>query len=272
METRDVIEVTQHKENVTINKEPKIITWSHILDQDMLDELRMVALCLAEAATTHFRTSWQMRAYADAVKGQHGASNEREEQFRNWYPPLDKNTAISKNTTITDDEGKIIAWLLPDLLSKRMQLICDKGSCNQQDWASIICTAAKQISQVNVLANQPQFFMNPKMGIRFPPGAINLSPAWHSRPRMLSEREDLREFIAPWGFTFNAVSVISNRSSPAHRDGRSGGAQYSDVLVSLGGDAGTVLELYSLGIRGSVSPGIHDLRYFVQLDWVHQIG
>ena len=65
----------------------------------------------------------------------------------------------------------------------------------------------------------------------------------------LSEREDLRDFIAPWGFTFNAVSVISNRSSPAHRDGRSGGAQYSDVLVSLGGDTGTVLELYSLGIR-----------------------
>jgi len=113
------------------------------------------------------RTSWQMRAYADAVKGQDGASNEREEQFRNWYPPLDKNTAISKNTTITDDEGKIIAWLLPDLLSKRMQvrtsspvigiqqMICDKGSCNKQDWASIICTAADQISEVNVLANQP---------------------------------------------------------------------------------------------------------------------
>ena len=106
-----------------------------------------------------------MSAYAEAVKGQHGGSNEREEQFRNWYPPLDQNTAISKNTTITDDEGKIIAWLLPDLLSKRMQvrasspvmgiqqLICDKGSCDQQDWASIICTAAEQILEVNILAN-----------------------------------------------------------------------------------------------------------------------
>jgi hypothetical protein len=65
----------------------------------------------------------------------------------------------------------------------------------------------------------------------------------------LSQREGLLEFIVPWGFTFNAISVISNRSSPAHRDGRSGGPQYSDVLVSLGGDDGTVLELYSLGIR-----------------------
>jgi hypothetical protein len=65
----------------------------------------------------------------------------------------------------------------------------------------------------------------------------------------LSRRDGLRKFIAPWGFTFNATSVISNRSSPAHRDGRSGGPQYSDVLVTLGGDTGTVLELYSLGIR-----------------------
>jgi hypothetical protein len=66
----------------------------------------------------------------------------------------------------------------------------------------------------------------------------------------LSQRDKLlREFVTPWGFTFHAVSVISNRSSPAHRDGRSGGPQYSDVLVSLGGDRGTVLELYSLGIR-----------------------
>ena len=65
----------------------------------------------------------------------------------------------------------------------------------------------------------------------------------------LSLRPGLRKFIAPWGFTFHAVSVISNRTSPAHRDGRSGGPQYSDVLVSLGGDTGTVLELYSLGIR-----------------------
>ncbi|KAI0281904.1 hypothetical protein BC826DRAFT_1111104 [Russula brevipes] len=254
------LKLLQHKENVTINKEPKIITWSHILDQDMLDKLRMVALCLAEAATTHFRTSWQMRAYADAVKGQHGASNEWEEQFRNWYPLLDKNTAISKNTTITDDEGKIIAWLLLDLLSKRMQDL----AINKTGHLSSALQPSESRKSTS-WRTQPQFFMNPKMGNRFPPGAINLSPAWHEQAKdgltdavkpsvtlrggsgvskdtpescqrwvkdsgriaaimsavlsvvqpdlyalnrecllRLSEREDLREFIAPWGFTFNA--------------------------------------------------------------------
>jgi hypothetical protein len=71
----------------------------------------------------------------------------------------------------------------------------------------------------------------------------------------LSRREGLQELIAPWAFAFNAVSVISNRSSPAHRDRKSGSKEYSDVLVSLGGDTGTVLELYSLGIRCWYPPG-----------------
>ena len=65
----------------------------------------------------------------------------------------------------------------------------------------------------------------------------------------LSRRDDgLREFIALWAFAFNAVSIISNQSSPAHRDRRSRSKECLDVLVSLGGDSGTVLELYSLGI------------------------
>jgi hypothetical protein len=63
-----------------------------------------------------------MSAYANAVKGQDGGSNEKEEQFRDVYPPLEEDVAISRNTTITDKEGNILAWLLPDLLSKRIQV------------------------------------------------------------------------------------------------------------------------------------------------------
>lgn len=55
------LKLPQHEENETINQEPKLITWSHILDQDMLDELQMVALCLAEAATTHRKMIMQLR-------------------------------------------------------------------------------------------------------------------------------------------------------------------------------------------------------------------
>jgi len=61
-----------------------------------------------------------MKAYSYAVGGQDGASDEKEEIFRNTYKPLDKK--ISSNTTVTDNEGKIVAWLLPDLLSQRVQV------------------------------------------------------------------------------------------------------------------------------------------------------
>jgi hypothetical protein len=32
----------------------------------------------------------------------------------------------------------------------------------------------------------------------------------------LSQESDLREYVAAWGFAFNAVSVISNQSTPPH--------------------------------------------------------
>jgi hypothetical protein len=72
----------------------------------------------------------------------------------------------------------------------------------------------------------------------------------------LSERgPELKEHVAAWGFAFNAVTVISNRSSPNHRDQKSGRPEYSDVLLSLGGDSETVLELVTLGIRCRYSSG-----------------
>lgn len=71
----------------------------------------------------------------------------------------------------------------------------------------------------------------------------------------LSERPELKDHLAVWGFVFNAVSVVSNRSSPTHRDQKSGHPEYSDILVSLGGDAKTVLDLVSLGIRCKYSSG-----------------
>lgn len=64
--------------------------------------------------------TWQISQYAAAVGGQNGGSNEKEEILREAYPPL--HESISKYTTIMDQEGSIIAWLLPDLLSKRMQV------------------------------------------------------------------------------------------------------------------------------------------------------
>ena len=55
------LKVTKGQENVKINQKPDMIRTSNILDQDMLDELQMVALCLAEAATTHCKMILRLR-------------------------------------------------------------------------------------------------------------------------------------------------------------------------------------------------------------------
>jgi hypothetical protein len=47
------LQLNKHKKNVKMNEKPKTIGASVSLEQDMLDELQMIALCLAEAATTH---------------------------------------------------------------------------------------------------------------------------------------------------------------------------------------------------------------------------
>lgn len=65
----------------------------------------------------------------------------------------------------------------------------------------------------------------------------------------LCQRPELFDIASQWAFAFNAVSVISNRCTPEHRDLCSGGRNYYDLLLSIGGCARTVLELLGLGLR-----------------------
>ena len=71
----------------------------------------------------------------------------------------------------------------------------------------------------------------------------------------LGGRPRVRPYMKDWPFAFNVLSLIANRASPFHRDRRSGKPEYSDVLLSLGGDASTVLELPTVGIRCRYGPG-----------------
>jgi hypothetical protein len=64
----------------------------------------------------------------------------------------------------------------------------------------------------------------------------------------LSEDEDFSAILSMWGSVFNGASVISNRETPFHRDGQTLPEWY-DILCTLGGDSGTVLEFRDLGIR-----------------------
>lgn len=115
------------------------ITTSHtILDTRMKEELQRIAVSLAEAALNHrecdgfqmhwrnyyvpclVRVSWDIAAYSYAVGGQDGGSPRKEESLRNAYPPID--AVVDVNTTIVDRSGKLLAWLMPELISESFQV------------------------------------------------------------------------------------------------------------------------------------------------------
>jgi len=85
--------------NLELHQKRQIIEVSNIIDDELLQELRSVALCLAEAAHNSCEIDiyiplctasyidlveipWQMKAYSHAVRGQDGGSNSKEEIFR----------------------------------------------------------------------------------------------------------------------------------------------------------------------------------------------
>lgn len=71
----------------------------------------------------------------------------------------------------------------------------------------------------------------------------------------LSTVRHICERIREWSFGFHVLTVVVNRESLLHRDKRSGGFLWLDLLLTIGGDDGTVLELPGLGVRFQYSSG-----------------
>ena len=74
----------------------------------------------ARLSSSLVRTDWDIIAYAQAVGGQDGSRQNREDVLACAYAPLNK--AIYCSTTVTDEKGKILAWLLPGLLSRSREV------------------------------------------------------------------------------------------------------------------------------------------------------
>jgi hypothetical protein len=108
---------------------------------------------------------------------------------------------------------------------------------NAQLWVRSMAETAALLSAALVIVNPSLYELNRESLIR------------------LSYIPELEARIKEWGFAFNAVSVISNRASPVHRDNKSGGWEYPDVICSVGGGPRTVLEMPGLGVRCLYSPG-----------------
>ena len=67
-------------------------------------------------------------------------------------------------------------------------------------------------------------------------------------------RRDPQDVLSRWASVFNGVAVISNRSTPAHRDGSSR-CHWYDMLATLGSYRNCNLDLPGLGISLEYGPG-----------------
>ena len=78
---------------------------------------------------------------------------------------------------------------------------------------------------------------------------------WQTTKRLRGTPEiDPQDVLSRWASVFNGVAVISNRSTPAHRDGNSRSHWY-DILVTLGSYRNCNLDLPGLGISLEYGPG-----------------
>jgi hypothetical protein len=78
---------------------------------------------------------------------------------------------------------------------------------------------------------------------------------WQTTKRLRETPEIApQDVLSRWASVFSGVSVISNRSTPPHRDGSSRFNWY-DILVTLGRYQNCNLELPGLGVSLEYSPG-----------------
>jgi hypothetical protein len=75
-----------------------------------------------------------------------------------------------------------------------------------------------------------------------------------ANPSLCKEPEELAQILQLWYSPFSAVSVISNRSTPLHRD-TGGRAQWVDFLVALGYYQQGQFEVPGLGLTLKYGPG-----------------
>lgn len=73
-------------------------------------------------------------------------------------------------------------------------------------------------------------------------------------PRAIGKGERLPAVLEVWSSPFTAITAMSNRDTPYHRD--NGGAHpWFDILLTVGDYANSRLELPGLGMRFKYDPG-----------------
>ncbi|KAK7685252.1 hypothetical protein QCA50_011615 [Cerrena zonata] len=195
---------------------------------------------------------------------------------------------------VVDCFGRIMAWVMPSLLSERLQGILCNGAALQKSWLE---SEVARKREGDPWQWREELFKSPKAdSLR---GVFNFSPAWfmagHQTTLFLSTnpgkewatvfsnagailsgvlhimhpdehrmqleviqrlRCDPRftQILDTWPSIFAAISVIANQQSPLHQD-QKGHYHWFDLLVSVGSYEMACLSMESFGLQVLNPPG-----------------
>ncbi|KAN0103717.1 hypothetical protein V8E52_011699 [Russula decolorans] len=213
-----------------------------LLPVALASELDIIAATLANAFSNCKGVGWDVTRYVDMLpkkpsKPGTKKAHEKEASLRRRYPPLDGVTA-SLPCIIVDMQGIILAWYLPGILTDSRQETGRLSECNVGGARKAAPIAGKLILNQAMVQQHPQVLANFSS-----PAALDWLDAASESNSILSAilavihptlydagrqtvkclrntpEIDPQDVLSRWASVFSGVAVISNRSTPLHRDG-----------------------------------------------------
>ncbi|KAK7680020.1 hypothetical protein QCA50_016966 [Cerrena zonata] len=263
-----------------------------------------VEVCVT-AFITPFYVDWDYEQYCDEckdIKVSTGNNSQKEAMLREKWGPVDRGTLrVDKPRTIVDRAGRIMVWILPEVLLPTFQ--AELHAATKDLDAHIASNLRNSINSTSWRSSR-KLFGEDTAYIRS--GFINISPGWYmpghsaknDKPRAtpllhtpsgelflqcahkafpimsgithiihpeqykmgraiqesIKRRKCTSNTIRNWPSAQTALSIISNRETPFHRDGLSRMSWY-DMLTSIGPYSKAPLYLSPLALRIDNRPG-----------------
>ncbi|KAK7696209.1 hypothetical protein QCA50_000862 [Cerrena zonata] len=274
------------------------------MDEMFAEECRAVTLQMVRAFLNPVGLSWDVDAYRMQCAKQHiwSGMQPKESNLAHEFPSCRSGIrAVRGPRTVVDKYGRIVMWILPDILPPRIQLAMRNGGMMM---SSDFKTPSSSQQTGGSWRYDPSLFSEMNDGL--PPGVLNISAAWFmngwegrqdgliTSPFLAKEsgQEWMTAFFEPgavisgilrimhpdqyrmgfeilsklalyakveeallqWPSIFNAITVISNRHCPMHRDTK-GAFHLFDILVTSGEYTTAPLIILPIGLQVPNSAG-----------------
>ncbi|VDB96069.1 unnamed protein product [Peniophora sp. CBMAI 1063] len=221
--------------------------------EHLRSELVRLADHVLRASQRHYMWDVDSEAYYDVTRTQNGAKATKEQDFREQFRPIDVAETIREGCALMDKKRRVQALYLPGVIEPKRQAM-KEPIVPSKDLATLgrDPTRTQHLLQAWVVEMEDSAIILSCALAIVHPEQFELSLRCLEK---LCEEDEFASIAEQWAFAFSAVSVISNRETPEHRDKSSGGYGMFDLLLSIGGCPRTALELPGLGVRFAYESG-----------------